>query len=276
MKARYHSVAGGAKIVFWALALTILVSLAPNASADPVPAGWTCNGDCGSSAANGVVGLSPLGTPEYQYVSTYQGVNGVGILPTGALGLETDGSTLATSTFTATGNTQLNFFFDYVTSDGSDPNTNYADYAWAGLFNSSNNLVALLFTARTEPSGSIVPGAGMPAPTATLTPGAVPIQPGTTWAPLGPTYSGQCYGPGCGNTGWVNANYTIQNAGNYYLEVGVVNWKDTYYDSGLAMDGVTINGVSINPTSTPEPGSLLFLGVAAGSLLLLRRRQVRI
>src|SRR5437879_10457432 len=152
------------------LVLVLLLSCPRPAFADTVPAGWTCVGNCGSSGADGVVPLSPTGNSSYQWVSTNQGLVGVGILPTGALGSETNGSTLATSLFSATAGTNLNFYFNYITSDGAG----FADYAWAELFSSTNNPVALLFTARTEPSGSIVPGTGLPAPTATLNPSSVP------------------------------------------------------------------------------------------------------
>jgi hypothetical protein len=231
----------------------------------PVPAGWTCAGNCGTDGANGVVTLSPIGNAEYEWVSTTGGVVGVGALPTGALGSETDGSTLSTPVFSATPGTALNFYFNYVTSDGSG----FADYAWAELFDSSNNPVALLFTARTEPNGSIIPGAGLPAPLATLTPASVPIMPGSgtqcgsscnspaggpVWPELGP-WSGDCWATGCGYTGWVQANYVIPTAGHYYLKVGVVNWNDQLYDSGLAMDGVTIGGVPLTTVlpCTPDP-----------------------
>ena len=224
---------------------------------DAIPTGWTCNGVCGTLGANGVVTLSPIGNSSYEYVTT-AGSLATAPLPAGALGSETNGSTLATPMFSATAGTDLNFYFNYVTSDGAG----YADYAWAELFNSSNDPVSLLFTARTEPSGSIVPGTGLPAPTATLNPSSVPIIPGgPAWSPLG-SYSGDCYSAGCGYTGWVDSNYTIGTAGNYYLEVGVTNWNDTLYDSGLAMDGVTINGVPINPSPIPEPSTVVLLGTA--------------
>jgi len=244
-----------------------VLAMTTNAGASAIPAGWTCTGSCGSLGANGVVPLSPTGNSSYQYVTTNGGTGGVGVLPSGPLGSETNGSTLATSVFTVTAGTDLNFYFDFVTSDGAG----YADYAWAELFNSSNSPVALLFTARTVPSGSIVPGTGMPAPTATLNPASVPIQSGTTWSPLG-GYSGACYNSGCGNTGWINSDYTIAAAGSYYLEIGVTNFNDTYYDSGLAMDGVMVGGVPIN-SPIPEPSSIILLltGLCGGAVLLRRR-----
>ncbi len=241
----------------------------------PPPAGWTCVGNCGVDGADGSVTLSPAGSSSYEFVSTVNGPTGTGALPSGALGGETNGSTLRTPTFSATAGTLLSFYFNYVTSDGAG----YADYAWAELFSATNTPFALLFTARTETSGSIVPGTGLPAPAATLIPASVPIiAGGPTWAPLD-VYSGACYNVGCGYTGWVKSNYTIPAAGNYYLEVGVVNWSDTAYDSGLAVDGVTVGGVTVGagPATTPAPPALLLalFGVAAVMLFAFARRQAR-
>jgi len=176
---------------------------------------------------------------------------------------------LATSVFSATAGTGLNFYFDYVTSDGAG----FSDYAWAALFTSTGTLSELLFTARTEPSGTIVPGSGMPAIGAgvTLTPSSVPIiAGGPAWSPLGGS-SGACYDVGCGYTGWVSAAYTIPTAGNYYLEIGTVNWLDTLYDTGLAMDGVTVGGVSI--LGAPEPSSFLLLGSGLAGLAYFAKRK---
>jgi PEP-CTERM motif len=251
--------------------LSLLVwSLAGNASAAPIPAGWTCSGTCGSLGADGVVTLSPTGNSTYQYVSTEEGPNGVGTLPTGALGGETNGSTLATSLFAANAGDSLNFYFNYVTSDGAG----FADYAWAALFDSSNNQVAGLFTARTLPSGTIVPGDGMPAPTATLTPPSVPIiGGGPVWSPLAGD-SGECYASGCGYTGWIGSTYSITTAGDYYLKIGVVNWDDGGFQSGLAMDGVTVGGQPIIP-SVPEPTSLLLLGAGLVGIAAIRINRPR-
>jgi hypothetical protein len=255
------------------LCFAVLVpGLTSSASADAIPSGWTCSGSCGSLGANGVVTLSPTGNSSYQYVTT-TGSSATAILPSGPLGSETNGSTLATSIFSATAGTNLNFYFNYITSDGAG----FADYAWAELYSSTNNPVALLFTARTEPTGSIVPGTGLPPPTATLNPSSVPIIPGgPVWSPLGAS-SGQCFDVGCGYTGWVNSNYTIATAGDYYLKVGVTNWIDEAFDSGLAMDGVTVGGVPIvppGPSVVPEPSTLVLLSTGLAGLATSLKRKL--
>jgi len=203
-----------------------------------IPAGWTCVGNCGVSAANGVVTLSPAGGAQYGWVSTDSGVMGVALPGVGGTGTPIDGSTLRSVVFNATAGQTLSFYFNFVTSDGAG----YSDYAWAQLLNSSLTPVALLFTARTAASGSIIPGFSMPAPAATLTPASVPIIAGApAWTPLGGD-SGLCYSGGCGYTGWVKSSYVVPTTGSYVLQFGVVNWNDAAYDTGLAFDGITIGG----------------------------------
>ncbi len=232
-----------------------------------IPAGWTGVGNYGTLGANGVVSTSPEGG-NYGWVSsaggTSLGANDLNI------GSETNGSLLRSGIFSAVAGDSLQFYFNYVTSDGSG----YIEYAWARLLDSSLNPVALLFTARTTPSGNTVPGFGLPPIEATIIPASTPIIPGgPAWSPLG-GYSGSCYAAGCGYTGWIESDYTIANAGNYVLEFGVVNWSDQIYDSGMAFDGITVGGVPIDPDGeVPEPASLALLGLGLAGLGMFRRRK---
>jgi hypothetical protein len=241
--------------------------------------GWLCTGSCGMSGANGVVPLSPFpGTTAYGWVSSVNGVTGLGLPGIGGTGSATNGSRIRSGIFSATSGQVLSFYFDYVTSDGAG----YADYAWARLLDSVGNEVALLFTARTTAGGNTVPGFSMPPPAASLNPASTPIVAGApSWSPLAGS-SGSCYAAGCGYTGWVQATYTIAASGNYQLEFGVVNWNDQAYDSGMAFDGATIGGNPIGPGAGVPPAvvptlsewalMLLALLAAASGMYALRRR----
>ena len=256
--------------------ITLALCMSGAIAASSIPAGWTCTGSCGSSGADGVVPLSPAGNPAYEWISTNGGIAGVGglagVTGAGGRGSSTNGSTLKTITFATDANSLLNFDFNYTTADGFI----VSDYAWAELFNSENAPVALLATARTTPGGNTIPGSNISAPVGTLKPSMVTIQPGLTmWSPLGSS-SGACFlGPtqGCGTTGWASSSFTIGTAGSYFLLFGVTNWDDELFDSGLAVDGVTVNGQPIGGIAAPEPASLLLLGIGAVPLLLKRRRS---
>lgn len=261
-------------ILLTTLFLTTLFAL--TASAD------VCLGTCGTLGANGDVTPAP-GFSSYSYISTYNGINGVGIVPTGALGAETNGSALTTSLFTTGADSVLRFSFNYISSDGTHT---FPDYAWAALENQSGGLVALLFTAQTTPTGNTSPAFGLPTPAATLTPSVTPINPGSAtagcattpcsgssqgpvWDPLGPS-SGNCYADGCGLTGWITATYHISQAGTYQLAFGVMNYTDTAYDSGLAIDGARVNNDDL---LTPEPSLKTLLGLGIVALLFVLRAR---
>ena len=212
----------------------------------------TCVGTCGMSGADGVVTASPTGSP-YAFVTTEGGVDGAGQLP-GEGG--TNGSVYTTSEFTVAAGDDLEFWFNYVTSDGSG----FADYAWAALLNSDLTPVAILYTARTQPSGTIVPGLDLPGVEATLNPSSVPIIDGApTWSPLGSS-SGTCYDAGCGYTGWVSSTYDISQAGDYILQFGVTNWTDTGFQSGMAFSSLSIGGVAVAPVLLTRTGGSISIG----------------
>ena len=234
----------------------------------------TCTGNCGTLGPDGDVTAPPpaAGSSTYNWVSTSGGVAGQGQIA-GVGG--TNGSEFITSDFTANAGDKLDFFFDYVTSDGTG---SFVDYSFAELLSGGSH-VAWLFTARTNPSGDTSPGFGLPANDSTLNPASVGVTPGAThWSPLGPGGSGRCYqglGQGCGNTGWIESTYTVGTTGSYQLRLGVSNFGDTDYDSGLAFAGVTIGGVPVPTGGVPEPASwAMMLGgfAAIGGAMRARRK----
>lgn len=242
-----------------ALALTVAALPANGALAA------TCIGNCGTSGADGVV-TAPPGGSSYQWISTYNGASGAGQLP-GIGG--TNGSSYSTGVFSAASGDQLKFFFNYVTSDGAG----YADYAWARLTTDTGDLVATLFTARTQSSGTIAPGFGLPGVEATLNPSSVPIiGGGPAWSPLGGS-SGSCFALGCGYTGWIDSSYTIGATGNYVLTFGVTNWSDQSYHSGMAFSGLSVGGEPIGGVPEPATWATMITGFGLVGMALRRRRR---
>lgn len=62
-------------------------------------------------------------------------------------------------------------------------------------------------------------------------------------------------------------SYEFTTAGSYVLEVGVVNWSDDNYDSGLAFAG------SLVPVPEPETYAMMFAGLGLLGWVAHRRRS---
>lgn len=191
---------------------------------------WSCQGTCGISAIDGVVTEPPVDEPVRWVSSNNSEEQNLALEGVGGSGYATNGSLSLSPAFFAEEGQVIEFYFNYVTSDGAG----YSDYGWARLLDASMNEETLLFTSRTTPEGNTVPGFEMPMPTALISPATNRIiAGGPEWSALG-SDSGMCYSEGCGYTGWIKATYRIPATGSFRLEVGVVNWNDQAYDSGLA------------------------------------------
>ncbi len=271
-------------------ATSLLLLAAPLAQALPVLpptdlASWACTGVCGSSAADGDIGLSPLASARYGYVST-SGSTAYHSAPlqldgnSRGSGTEANGSRIVSGSFQAQPGDTLSLQLQYVSTDGK----NYDDYAWARLVDAGDgSLVAWLFTAQSNNSstGNIVPGDVVDKeafdPDTSIVDykhfafhsktSADPVD----WSPLGLS-NGSCWkdnAEGCGHTGWLEARHTLAAGGRLRLEIGVVNWGDEAYYSGLAFD---VQGLQA-AAPVPEPGSPLLL--LAGLATLCRRARRR-
>jgi hypothetical protein len=279
----------------WASLPALLLATAP-AQAVPLPSNlgdWTCTGNCGNSAADGDIVLSPTGNARYGFVTTADssesGVSPVSLDPNSrGGGSETNGSRYLSPVFAAAANATLDMWFNYVSTDGKG----YDDYAWARLIDANTGgTVAWLFTAESTNSGpkNIVPGKVVD--NKDFDPDAVIVDfknwdynSKTTddpidWTPLGFS-NGSCWkdnADGCGYTGWMNSRQSIASAGSFRVEVGVVNWGDFAYDSGLAFDFVGLTAPAGTPpaAAVPEPGTMPMALAGALALGLLARRRAR-
>ncbi|MEM6409595.1 MAG: NF038132 family protein [Pseudomonadota bacterium] len=258
-------------------AVALMVALPMASHAAVLDGVGTFEGVAGVGTPNGDVTAPPNGDSSFVYVttagSTYMDA-GLG------LGGETNGSEVTTDAFSADAGDGLEYFFNYVTSDGTN---SFVEYSYAFLNNLDAGTSNLIFTARTNPNGDAVPGFDLPSidPGVTLTPSSTPIIDDlTNWDVLGSS-SGACFGGsgnGCGQTGWIQSNFTIADAGNYSFTFGVINWGDTSLQSALAVAGLTVGGDVIigdptTPPAVPLPAAGWLLVAGLGGLGVMRRRQ---
>jgi hypothetical protein len=263
------------------LAIAAVAAAASQAQALPVtpPAAltdWTCTGHCDTSAAQGDVGLSPLGSARHGLVSTADslafGVSPL-VLDSNKTGGETNGSRSLSGVFSAQAGDTLDMAFNYISTDGKG----FDDYGWARLLNAvDGSFVSWLFTARSTNSGPGKIVAGDVVERDAFDPdsklldfkdwrfqsktAADPVN----WAPLG-TSNQSCWednAAGCGSTGWLLSRHAFAASGSYQVEVGVVNWGDTAYDSGLAFDyrGATAP-LQVSPVPEPSTWALMAAGL---------------
>lgn len=253
---------------------------------------WACVGVCGTSAADGDITLSPLGNAKYGYVSTFNStatnVSPLSIEESGGGGakfLQTNGSAYTSDAFTLSNGQQVEAYFNYVSTDGKG----FDDYAWARLVDEGNGQTAAwLFMARSTNSntGNIVPGDALNKAdnnsvdfdhentivnynNFSFNTRNTAIQDAIDWSQLGDS-NGTCWrnnAPGCGFTGWLHSQLT-PGAGTYRLEVGVVNFGDQLYDSGLAFDLVGLT----SPVPEPENWSLMMAGICLIGFMSYRKR----
>ena len=248
---------------------------------------WACTGVCGTSAADGDIGLSPLANSQYGYLSTFGstefGVSPLALVPNGrGSGVEHNGSKIVSGAFHATAGDQLDLRFNYISTDGKG----FDDYAWARLLNASDNsLVAWLYTARSTNSDTknVVPGGVVDKlafdPKAVIVDYASfnfhskTVNDPVNWSLLGSS-NGTCWrnnAAGCGFTDWLHSQVSFAADGDYRVEIGIVNWGDKFFDSGLAFD---FTGLNAAPVPEPASLSLTLLGLGVFGLAAVRRRRI--
>lgn len=278
-------------VAFAMLTLPVIANAAPISLAN---LDWTSKGTMGSIGGTLAMPTSPTGNSQFAYVTTAGGIdnNSVGG-PVSPLvlknngdgsGNQTNGSSMKSTSFNAAQNDSLSMYFNYISTDGG----HYPDYAWARLVDNNNNHVAWLFAAESSnrANGNVVPGSvlknqfndALPDEVDAVVNGGntVGFEVGdTNWSPLGGS-AGTCWDNSntCGSTDWLLSEYTIQNTGIYYLELGVMNWGDDLFDSALAIDFDGLNSARFGSqvAAVPVPAAAWLFGSALLGFAGLRRK----
>ncbi len=247
--------------VFWPFG-----SLAQAGFVKGIPSGWVCTGSCNAPSPSGNTSTSSVNIHKDSRVSNLdRATNGS---PVRSSGLRIS-SKLVSTTFTVAAGNKLEFYFNYMSTDGAGFGAN----GWTRLLNASyNKMAALLFTIRTKAGGDnsrtqepIIPKA--------------PIILGTgadgepIWSALDAD-SGICYSVGCGYTDWELSSYAISTEENYRLEDGATNVGEEF-NLSIALNNLNRAGQLANqPSTVPIPAAIWLFGtVITGLGFYVRRKQ---
>jgi hypothetical protein len=147
--------------------------------------------------------------------------------------LASSGSAIKQSFYGNAGDT-ISFDWNYITSDGY----NY-DFCFMALTS-----MDLMFVQKL--AGNVTLG--------TLPPGDIPLIPSATIF--------------LNETGFDTYSFKLATSGTYTLGLGVVQVRDTSYDSGLIIDNFKI-------TPVPEPATILLLGMGLVGVANFSRRKFK-
>lgn len=80
-------------------------------------------------------------------------------------------------------------------------------------------------------------------------------------------------GSASGNTGWVPFSYTATSDGDYLLELTVANAGDNQWNSGAALDDITVGAPAQHAVPESTTWAMMMLGFGLAGTALRARRQ---